>query len=817
MLQILYLENSKGVLAQEFPQISTFCFHILESCCAKPSVEKLPLFSATLKLVSNYCNLVSATKLMDLLKIPLSHLLQLIYNQIKTKKFQNFFNSVSLEDKGILENLYLLCSDLFCNNAESSLKFVDLALKTFPQNLKNPFWIKKSQILKNINASFIPYSIFSQKISILTQIAICQAASKDQIEAIQSIIPLTYTYPQNESSIELYLEAGYRDIDLLFLFKELAPTSEKEEAWMTGTPNELLFKLDIILQKHLEENSNCETLQNAHVIIQKLVNSLFAGFNEPLDSSPTTSSEMKGTLNNNITSAAKTPDKKSEKAKAGGKKGTNVPINDISKQSELKTSIPTPEEWPTFIWSDNLKTKFLNSKSKLYFNGSMIKNPWKYLKKMLKLFNCFISKKYYSKCFPLISLMQLISLLCVPKIDYDMFNVLRFVILKEHGIDGGKNWEVLNVKPNLIDQNIKHEKIIHELEGSDLNQIMYMEFLMLQINCLLYFKDFYSSKMIAYQLLEISKKAKKTIMIARIISKLSLISCAAGDVEHALLFSMQAIQYEGYSAQNVRCLTYSRISLVSGEFKQIKKILNSAQEVILKQKDNYLKTLTYHERIEEQIKFLQLELDLIFAKYYLNKSLDINLIFELISNMLELTSGKPPIFWNDCAIKVISIIEDDKEFKCEVEECYFSLKKIEQKTFNAFPEIKNRCLFARTLLLANYHINPELFSKPLIPVIEKYLSEMDEHGNKIVKETIPLSEISFSKTAQQIFDLSLPSNNPHRNFFTGVENYLRLKNEILELLETQQKMVNFESQVEDISKPMADSRKEYRSKVIIYI
>jgi hypothetical protein len=655
-----------------------------------------------------------------------------------------------------------------------------------PPELKNVLWVKKSQILNNSSAAFIPLAVFAQKIKILTQVAISQKTLSDQIQALKSLISLTSQYSINENIIELLSESAYREINILESFKDCPfHPSDKWNSWMSDSPEQLLLKLAVTVQKCSIDSSH-DSLNSAKAVVQSIIISIFGGFNETQETVSGTATESK---------VPKVPEKKVEKGKPARKQLT--PHSDVSKQLDSNAVIPTAEEWPTFVWSGNLIMKFNNSKSKNYLTGNSIHNPWKHMKTLLKLLYQITNSNDYSEAYRIISLLQLFSNLCVPKFDYDIFTILKLALLKESGMDAGKNWLTLNIKPRYTDLVFRsEERIVHELENNELNLNIYLDMLVLQSNCLVALKDLYGAKLVSYQILGIAKQINSTKMINTAISQLSTISCCGGDLETAVIFSMKSIQNEGYSVNNLRPYIYSQCALVKDDHKKTLQILYNNEKIIL------------HERNLEScptgniLEFLYLEFDIILTKFSLNNSLDINHVSKCLTLILQLSGGKPKA---ETIWKIINIFEDDITVSYDIEEAYLLLKNIEKNLSENIDDMKTKCLLVRGLLISKYNLNPHRYYKKTLPVVEQFLSEMDEQGNLIIKENVNMSSITCDGVFQIINEIQ--SNPQYKNFFLGVEYYLKWKSDG-PLLPYRESTANEEHSMATAT----DFKKEYRAK-----
>jgi hypothetical protein len=340
--------NFQGYACLDFIEVPVFCLEVLSLavCSSEDKSSQLRTngshFLTALRILSNYINFVSSAETIEKLKPILSQALILMSNQIRRPAFRTFFDTISVEDKVALKNLFMLCSDMYPKASTESVRFIDLVLKIMPVELKTNLWVKKSQLVKNLNAaSFIPFSL---KIKLLTQIGISLPKESDQIEYLKNIIGLSSQVGVNRQMIELYHEATFRGINIL----ELVPELEVFESLLKVNATELTLKLDIILQKveqAPEDQHVFKYLQESQAIIHKIIALIFGGFND-FDELVLDVQEVSV---ENATTKIKGGDKKQD-AKGKPKRGPASPQTDVTKQVALKAIIPTADEWVFFSY-----------------------------------------------------------------------------------------------------------------------------------------------------------------------------------------------------------------------------------------------------------------------------------------------------------------------------------------------------------------------------------------------------------------------------------------------------------------------------------
>jgi hypothetical protein len=422
-----------------------------------------------------------------------------------------------------------------------------------------------------------------------------------------------------------------------------------------------------------------------------------------------------------------------------------------------------------------------SEKSKIYFTSSSVRNPWKLVKSLMKLISHLLARKLYANCYPVISLVQLISLLCSsPKIDLEIFNLLRMVIFKECGTDGGREWTALNIKAKSIDQILQtQERLVQELESTAWNVKIFIDVLFLHVGCLISLNDLQSAKMVTYKILEVAKQNNYVNVMKEATSQLATIYAASGDSEYALIFSMQAIQLEtnGVSAIRLRNFIFAQCALASSQ-EEMLKILSSSHAAVIENREKYVASLpNVATKNDETVRFLQLKFDVLFARLGITNDLNLDLLQECLLDIVHVTNGKLPTFWVEYVLKIIQIFEDQIDgescAKYDIEEAYLFLQNVQSSGLDPNVDLNLRCLLTKGLLVAKYLMHPGAYLKEEFPVVEKYLAGLDEKGNPIRKPKVVFSNLLFDSLWQQIMDS--PSHTSHRNFFMAFESYLKWK------------------------------------------
>lgn len=497
--------------------ILKYAFQIIENGCKADSCNLINM-RAALRICTNvYVSLPPAIlKKHEFSLFDILNALKLSYNQRKGFRilYETEFDD---EDKQMIQMLFTLAIDLQISELKivEALQVVEEACKILPVSLKMEIWTKKAQILELSGAGAMSIQTTIQvKLNQEQQLKFLLGVAKSLVGVHAQINMLTQIMNLAPSvTPEMLMEASFRGIKIEKYSSGMYEDLQKIE-WRTGKdPMSLILALDLV-----HEIGGPEIYLLASQIIDELVHQLFAGLNDGEEFIEESALALSlETAQKNV----------AVKGKKMGKK------EQVLTPPPKNSSIPTSQEWHLFKWPANFHYKVSRSKSRLFLNTSTITNSWHVLKTLLRTLKTYLKSGEYPKCFPILSIMGLISDPIIPQI---LFKVIHEFLSTETGSS-----ITISKMP------YSEEKLgVIDLSHNPIANQVYIDLLSIELECYTKIMDFLSAKKISYQILRLTstKSDKSQKATSRALSTLALIYASSGEFENGFKFALQATQID---------------------------------------------------------------------------------------------------------------------------------------------------------------------------------------------------------------------------------------------------------------------------------